>query len=86
MNVLLPRYLIAFKNILRSIENIGMSVVDGINYYARGSLRHENYINYVRHDALGSDLLNSSLKFVPAVRRLFVELSSKQIFRDMQDR
>ncbi|XP_059491276.1 receptor-type guanylate cyclase gcy-1 isoform X2 [Neocloeon triangulifer] len=57
------RYLIAFKNILRSIENFGISMVYGLNFFGRGVLQPHNYLQYVRHDVLGTDLLNSSLKF-----------------------
>jgi hypothetical protein len=63
-SVLLPRrYLIAFKNVLRSIENFGISMVYGLNFFGRGVLQPDNYLQYVRHDVLGTDLLNSSLKF-----------------------
>ncbi|XP_069680500.1 uncharacterized protein [Periplaneta americana] len=71
------RYLISFKNLLRSIENIGISTVYGINYYARGELRSISYINYVRHEALGSDLLNSSLNYVPSLRNHYMDLTSR---------
>ena len=60
---MLRRYLIAFKNVLRSIENFGISMVYGLNFFGRGVLQPDNYLQYVRHDVLGTDLLNSSLKF-----------------------
>jgi hypothetical protein len=55
--------LIAFKNILRSIENFGISIIYGLNFFGRGRLQSDSYLQYVRHDVLGTDLLNSSLKF-----------------------
>lgn len=71
------RYLISFKNLLRSIENIGISMVYGINYFARGKLHNSSYIHYVRHEALGNDLLNSSLNYVPSLRQLYMDLTTR---------
>jgi hypothetical protein len=71
------RYLISFKNLLRSIENIGISMVYGINYFARGELHNPSYIHYVRHEAMGNDLLNSSLNYVPSLRKLYMDLTTR---------
>ncbi|KAJ9577045.1 hypothetical protein L9F63_006393, partial [Diploptera punctata] len=71
------RYLVSFKNLLRSIENIGIAMVYGINYFARGKLYNSSYIHYVRHEALGNDLLNSSLNFVPSLRLLYKDLTRR---------
>lgn len=62
------RSLVGFKNLLRSIESIGISAVYGINYFGRGILGTESYINYIKYDSLGKDLLNSSLHYVPSLR------------------
>ncbi|PSN38755.1 Atrial natriuretic peptide receptor 1 [Blattella germanica] len=70
-------YLISFKNLLRSIENIGIAMVYGINYFARGKLYEKSYINYVRHETLGSDLLNSSLNYVPSLRQLYKQITKR---------
>jgi hypothetical protein len=51
-------------------------MVYGINYFGRGLLGAKNYLNYVRHDVLGTDLLNSSLKFVPVMARKYQALNS----------
>ncbi|XP_018346873.1 PREDICTED: uncharacterized protein LOC108751280 [Trachymyrmex septentrionalis] len=69
------RYLIAFKNLLRSIESLGIASVEGINYFGRGLLFGDNYINYVRHEALGRDLLNAALTYVPSLRKFYSELT-----------
>ncbi|XP_015115006.1 receptor-type guanylate cyclase daf-11 isoform X2 [Diachasma alloeum] len=69
------RYLIAFKNLLRSIESIGIASVYGINYFGRGVLLRENYVSYIRHEALGRDLLNGSLSYVPDLKALYTELT-----------
>lgn len=70
------RYLIGFKNLIRSIENIGVSAVYGINYYGRGYLSTEKYVNYIKHDVLGKDLLNSTLNYVPSLKKLYRNLTN----------
>lgn len=59
----LRRFLVSYKNLLRSIENVGISVVFGINYFGRGKLTINNHIKYIRRDTLGTEYLNSSLEF-----------------------
>lgn len=65
------RYLIGFKNLLRSIESIGISAVYGIMYFGRGHLKTEAHINYIKYDVLGKDLLNSSLNYVPYLKNMY---------------
>lgn len=69
------RYLIGFKNLIRSIENIGVSAVYGINYFGRGYLGTESYINFIKYDTLGKDLLNSSLNYVPYLKAEYMNLT-----------
>lgn len=69
-------YLIGFKNLIRSIENIGVSAVYGINYFGRGRLGNEGYVNYIKHDVLGKDLLNSSLNYVPYLKEEYRNLTN----------
>ena len=61
------RYLIAYKNLLRAIENIGIAVVYGIRYYGTGRITHDNYVQFIRHDALGFEYIDQSKNFVPQV-------------------
>ncbi|XP_049283965.1 uncharacterized protein LOC125764120 isoform X2 [Anopheles funestus] len=65
------RFLLSFKNLLRSIESLDISSVYGINYYGRGYLKPDSYIKYVQHDILGRDLLNGSLHFVPSLKVIY---------------
>ncbi|KAE8736776.1 hypothetical protein FOCC_FOCC017769 [Frankliniella occidentalis] len=69
------RYLIAFKNLLRSVEHTGISMVHGINYFGVGVLVNESYISYVHHDAIGRDLLNASFTYVPSIRTTYLNLT-----------
>ncbi|CAO1407946.1 unnamed protein product [Diamesa hyperborea] len=70
------RYLIGFKNLLKGIECIGVSAVYGINYYGRGYLKQDRYINYLKYDVLGKDLLNSSLNYVPSLKKVYKNLTN----------
>lgn len=65
------RYLISFKNMLRSIENFGISVVHGINYFASGSLPKDKHLFYVQHDTICNDLLYSILHYIPALQDFY---------------
>ncbi|XP_050087432.1 uncharacterized protein LOC126572283 [Anopheles aquasalis] len=65
------RFLLSFKNLLRSIESLDISSVYGINYYGRGYLAQDSYIKFVQHDILGRDLLNGSLHFVPSLKDIY---------------
>lgn len=69
------RYLIGFKNLLRSIESFGIASVYGINYFGRGSLGTDSYVSYIRYDVLGKDLLNATLTYVPSLKILYKNLT-----------
>lgn len=56
---------------LRSIENFGISVVHGINYFASGSLPKDKHLFYVQHDTICNDLLYSILHYIPALQDFY---------------
>ncbi|KAF6209106.1 hypothetical protein GE061_014849 [Apolygus lucorum] len=68
------RFLISFKNLLRSIEHIGISMVNGINYFGRGKLNGTNYLSFVKDTVIGQDLLNASFTYWPHLRILYGKL------------
>ncbi|KAG6452852.1 hypothetical protein O3G_MSEX007821 [Manduca sexta] len=61
------RYLVGFKNLLRSIECKGIASVLGINYFARGYLQARAHERYITHMVLGRDLLDNTLNLVPSL-------------------
>ncbi|KAJ8932489.1 hypothetical protein NQ318_005547, partial [Aromia moschata] len=69
------RYLLAFKNLLKSIESTGIASVYGVNYFGKGFLKQSNYISYITHDAIAKDLLNTSLNYVPRIKREYQTLA-----------
>lgn len=79
-------YLIGFKNLIRSIENIGVSAVYGINYFGRGHLNTESYVNYIKYDTLGKDLLNSSLNYVPYLKDEYKNLTNFREYGSIKNR
>ncbi|XP_971539.2 uncharacterized protein LOC660192 isoform X2 [Tribolium castaneum] len=73
------RYLLAFKNLLKSIESTGIASVYGVNYFGRGELKSANHTSYIRHDAIAKDLLNSSLNFVPQMKDEYKKLTYSMV-------
>ncbi|CAG9826950.1 unnamed protein product [Diabrotica balteata] len=73
------RYLLAFKNLLKSIESTGISMVYGVNYFGQGILHSQNYINYITHDAIAKDLLNTSLNYVSQMKREYEDLTINMV-------
>jgi len=74
------RYLIAYKNLLRSIENIGIAVVYGIRYYAQGNISQDQYIQFIRHDTLGFEYLDQSKNFAPQVGKDYERIKKETNF------
>lgn len=75
----LSRYLLAFKNLLKSIESTGIASVYGVSYFGRGVLKSANYTSYIKHDAIAKDLLNSSLNFVPQMKSEYRKLTYSMV-------
>ncbi|XP_066139869.1 uncharacterized protein [Euwallacea fornicatus] len=73
------RYLLAFKNLLKSIESTGIAGVYGVNYFGRGNLKPQNYINYIQHDSIAKDLLNTSLNYVVKLKKEYKNISRTMI-------
>lgn len=65
-----------FKNILRSIECYGIASVHGINYFGRGLLTSDKYVDYIRHDILGKDLLNTTINYVPSAKQFYLNITT----------
>ncbi|XP_055911221.1 uncharacterized protein LOC129945467 isoform X3 [Eupeodes corollae] len=69
------RYLVGFKNLLKSIECQGIASSFGIKYFGRGILGTEAYVSYIRYDFLGKELINSTINYVPSLRPMYTNLS-----------
>ncbi|KAL5277429.1 hypothetical protein ACFFRR_002584 [Megaselia abdita] len=65
------RYLVGFKNLLKSIECQGIASSYGIKYFGRGVLGGEAYVQYVRYDFLAKELINSTLNYMPTLKPIY---------------
>ena len=66
-NTNISRLLIAYKDIIRSIEYFGISMVEGLNFFGEGYLNSPTYINYVTYDALAWSTLNQTKDLVTVI-------------------
>lgn len=80
------RHLVGFKNILRSIECYGIASVHGINYFGRGLLSSDKYVDYIRHDILGKDLLNTTINYVPSVKAVYKSVSTMPTYESLRNK
>ena len=80
------RYLIAFKNLLRAIENIGIVSVYGIKYLTTGKVTQENFIKYVEHDTLIWEYLNSSIHLAPYLNEKLQNIYSSKAYKFYRER
>lgn len=79
------RHLVGFKNILRSIECFGIASVHGINYFGRGLLSTDKYVDYIRYDILGKDLLNSTINYIPSVMKDYRKISNMVGYNNLKN-
>ena len=86
LHVILFRYLISFKNLLRAIENIGIVSVYGIKYLTTGKVTQENFIKYVEHDTLIWEYLNSSVHLAPYLEDKLQNIYSTTAYQFYRER
>ena len=65
--IFLIRYMIAYTNLLRCIENLGIAGAYGIRYYGQGKITHDNYVQMIRHFTLVDEYLEQSKNYVPQI-------------------
>ncbi|ODN05186.1 Atrial natriuretic peptide receptor 1, partial [Orchesella cincta] len=68
------RVLIAYKNIIRCIENYSISMIYGLYYFGKGKLSQSSYNKYIQYDSLAADYLNATKSFSPEVTVLWDRL------------
>ena len=59
--------MIAYTNLLRCIENLGIAGAYGIRYYGQGKITHDNYVQMIRHFTLVDEYLEQSKNYVPQI-------------------
>ncbi|XP_017014969.1 uncharacterized protein [Drosophila takahashii] len=70
------RYLVGFKNLLKSIECQNIATSFGIRYYGRGSLTAENFVSYVRYEFMAREMINSTLNYAPMLKNMYTNITS----------
>lgn len=53
---------------IRSVEFFGIVMIEGLNFFGRGSLNRERFINFVTYDVLAWKSLNQTKDFVGVIR------------------
>ena len=84
--LIISRYLISFKNLLRAIENIGIVSVYGIKYLTTGKVTQDNFIKYVEHDTLIWEYLNSSIHLAPYLEEKLQNIYSTKAYKFYRER
>ena len=56
--------MIAYTNLLRCIENLGIAGAYGIRYYGQGKITHDNYVQLIRHFTLVDEYYESAVSSV----------------------
>ncbi|KAH8272839.1 hypothetical protein KR018_003305 [Drosophila ironensis] len=74
------RYLVGFKNLLKSIECQNIATSFGIRYYGRGSLTADNFVSYVRYEFMARELINSTLNYAPMLKKMYMNITSTKKF------
>ncbi|XP_017044805.2 LOW QUALITY PROTEIN: uncharacterized protein LOC108090572 [Drosophila ficusphila] len=74
------RYLVGFKNLLKSIECQNIATSFGIRYYGRGSLTAENFVSYVRYEFMAREMINSTLNYAPMLKNMYTNITSTKKF------
>ncbi|XP_050743277.1 uncharacterized protein LOC108029905 [Drosophila biarmipes] len=74
------RYLVGFKNLLKSIECQNIATSFGIRYYGRGSLTAENFVSYIRYEFMAREMINSTLNYAPMLKNMYTNITSTKRF------
>ncbi|XP_042875536.1 receptor-type guanylate cyclase gcy-2-like [Penaeus japonicus] len=71
------KLLLAYKDMIRSVEYFGIVMVEGLYFFGRGSLSQPRFINYITYDVLAWKSLNQTKDFVQHIEEK-VELFESQ--------
>ncbi|KAI9578053.1 hypothetical protein GQX74_013947 [Glossina fuscipes] len=78
------RYLVGFKNLLKSIECQNIASSFGIKYYGRGFLGSDAFVSYIRYDFLARELINSTLNYVPSLKPMYANITKTAKYKKMK--
>ncbi|XP_054740745.1 uncharacterized protein LOC129246184 [Anastrepha obliqua] len=78
------RYLIGFKNLLKSIECQNIAASFGIKYYGRGHLGLDAFVSFIRYEFLSRELINSTLNYVPSLRPMYLNITRTDKYKKLK--
>ena len=80
------RYIIGFKNLLRSVEFSGKSGIYGMRYLTQGGALEREYMHeFIRFEMLRREYLNQTFNFMPAIKDEYFMLTEDVFFDRAQD-
>ena len=75
------RYIIGFKNLLRSVEFSGKSGIYGLRYLTQdGYLEREYMHEFIRFEMLRREYLNQTFNFMPAIKEEYLMMTENIFF------
>ena len=80
------RYIIGFKNLLRSVEFSGKSGIYGLRYLTQdGYLEREYMHEFIRFEMLRREYLNQTFNFMPAIKEEYIMMTENIFFENAQE-
>ena len=80
------RYIIGFKNLLRSVEFSGKSGIYGMRYLTQGGILEREYMHeFIRFEMLRREYLNQTFNFMPAIKDEYFMMTEDVFFDRAQD-
>ncbi len=79
------RFVIGFKNLLRSVEFSGKSGIYALRYFSRGSIERAHHHDFIRFEMLRKEYLNQTFNFLPALRVEYDKAAKNQYYEYAQD-
>ncbi|CAB4062018.1 Receptor-type guanylate cyclase gcy-12,Guanylate cyclase 2G,Olfactory guanylyl cyclase GC-D,Atrial natriuretic peptide receptor 2,Atrial natriuretic peptide receptor 1,Receptor-type guanylate cyclase gcy-6,Receptor-type guanylate cyclase gcy-13,Guanylyl cyclase GC-E,Retinal guanylyl cyclase 1 [Lepeophtheirus salmonis] len=77
------RYIISFKNILRSLEYASKTGVYGLRYFTTGNLDRVHYHSLIKNEMLRNEYLNQTFNFIPSLRKEYEDNIRSKTLEDI---
>ena len=78
------RFIIGYKNLLRSVEFAGKAGILGMEYTTSG-LDQEKFENFLEFDILRREYLNQTTNFLPYIQEEYEALNQRNSFDELQE-
>ena len=78
------RPLVAYKNLIRAIENLGIASSYVVRYYAESKLTAEEVIRFLQVQVLSSEYINQASNFSPKVKRRIRTVESLPFYQNVR--